>query len=145
MLRDIPCSMVPDPYQTRDEREIMVKLTFILRRLTHLSREEFQAYWYDKHAPLVRKHKETLRIRRYVQTHTVDEPINDTLRQGRGGPEAYDGVAELWWDSMQDLSEAMVTPEGLEAGQQLLEDEQKFIDLAQSPLWISTERTIIES
>lgn len=123
----------------------MVKLTFTLRRLPGMSREEFQTYWYEKHAPLVRKHRDSLRIRRYVQAHTTEEPTNDALREGRGGPEAYDGVAELWWDSMEDLREAMASPEGIEAGRQLLEDEQKFIDLAQSPLWISNERPIIES
>ena len=50
----------------------MVKLVFCLRRLPHLSLAEFQEYWLQKHGPLVRSHAETLRIRRYVQTHTLD-------------------------------------------------------------------------
>ena len=41
----------------------MVKLTFTLRRLPHLSREEFQRYWREQHAPLVEKHREVLGIR----------------------------------------------------------------------------------
>ncbi|HBQ49001.1 MAG TPA: EthD family reductase, partial [Hyphomonas atlantica] len=48
----------------------MIKLTFCLRRLPHLSREEFQVYWREKHAPLVAKHAEVLGILRYVQNHT---------------------------------------------------------------------------
>ena len=38
----------------------MIKLTFCLRRLPHLSREEFQAYWRETHAPLVAERAEVL-------------------------------------------------------------------------------------
>ncbi len=55
------------------------------------------------HAPLVAKHAEVLRIRRYVQCHALTTPFNDAIRASRGAPEMYDGVAELWWDSLDDL------------------------------------------
>jgi uncharacterized protein (TIGR02118 family) len=121
----------------------VIKLVFCLRRLPHLSREEFQTYWYERHAPLVRSHAATLGIRRYVQTHTLDHPVNDALRASRGGPEAYDGVAELWWDDAEALAAATTTPEGRAAGLALLEDERRFIDLARSPLFVATERPIV--
>lgn len=122
----------------------MIKLVFCLRRQPHLSLAEFQEYWLQKHAPLVRSHAKALGIRRYVQTHTTD---NAQLQQGiathRGAPECYDGVAELWWDDMASFVAASATPEGRAAGQELLEDERKFIDHARSPLWISEEHEII--
>ena len=121
----------------------MIKLSFCLRRLPHLSREEFQRYWYDTHGPLVRKHAAALRIQRYVQTHTLLGDAADSLRASRGGPPAYDGVAELWWNSEQDVAAATSSPEGMEAGRILLEDERKFIDLANSPLFWAREREII--
>jgi uncharacterized protein (TIGR02118 family) len=121
----------------------MIKLSFCLRRLPHLSREEFQRYWFDTHAPLVRKHSEALRIRRYVQTHTLLGDAADSLRATRGGPAGYDGVAELWWDSEEDIAAALTAPGGSEAGRILLEDERKFIDLANSPLFWAREREII--
>ena len=121
----------------------MIKLVYCLRRLPELSREQFQQYWFDKHAPLVRKNGETLRIRRYVQVHSLDDPMNEALRGGRGGPEPYDGVAELWWDSVEDLQEAMESPAGQVAALELLEDEKTFIDLSKSPLWIARERPVI--
>jgi len=34
----------------------MLHLIFYLRRLPHLSREEFQHYWREHHAPLERSH-----------------------------------------------------------------------------------------
>jgi uncharacterized protein (TIGR02118 family) len=121
----------------------MLKLVFCLKRLPYLTRAEFQRYWRETHAPLVRSHADVLAIRRYVQLHTVDLPVNEALRAGRGGPEPYDGIAELWWDSAEALAAAVATPAGRAASEALLEDERRFIDLAASPLWIGEERVVI--
>ena len=121
----------------------MVKLVFCLRRLGHLSRQEFQRYWHETHAPLVRRHAAALGIRRYVQVHTVDHELNDALQASRGAPEPYDGVAELWWGSAEDLAAAMASTDGREAATALHEDEQRFIDHARSPIWIAEERPVI--
>src|SRR5439155_34562 len=83
-----------------------------LRRSSHLSRAEFQRYWREMHGPLVRRHAASLRIRRYVQLHTLEDALNDALRGTRGGPEAYDGVAELWWESREALAAAIATTDG---------------------------------
>jgi uncharacterized protein (TIGR02118 family) len=122
----------------------MVKLVFCARRLPHLSREEFQRYWRETHGPLVRRHAPVLRIRRYVQLHTLDHPVQDGLRASRGGPEPYDGVAELWWTSLEDLLAAQSDPAGRRAGRELLEDERRFIDLARSPLFVGEEHPVVE-
>lgn len=121
----------------------MVKLVFCVRRLPHLSREEFQTYWRERHAPLVREAAATLAIRRYVQVHTLDSPLNERLRSGRGAPEEYDGVAELWFDSVEALAAAGGTPDGRAAGRRLAEDERRFIDLARSPLWLAHDHEVV--
>ncbi len=100
----------------------MIKLIFCVRRLPHLSRADFQRYWRETHGPLVRRHAAILRIRRYVQVHTLDDSLNDALRQSRGGPEGFDGVAELWWNSREDLQAATQTEAGRRAGLELLEE-----------------------
>ncbi len=121
----------------------MIKLVFCLRRLPALSREEFQRYWRERHAPLVASHADALGIRRYVQVHTVDHPMNEAARAGRGGPEPYDGVAELWYDSLDALAAAVGTDAGRAAAQELLDDERRFIDLASSPLFFAVEHPIV--
>ena len=121
----------------------MIKLTFCLVRIPALSREQFQDYWLNKHAPLVKSHREVLGIRRYVQLHSADPSLSTDLRLSRGGPEQYDGVAQLWWDSFEDLARRLAEPRAIEAGRQLLEDERKFIDLARSPLWWGEEKVIV--
>jgi len=121
----------------------VVKLVFALRRLPHLSREEFQRYWREVHAPLVRKHAETLGIRRYVQTHTLETPLNQATAASRSAPEEYDGVAELWWDSLESYAQSASSTEGRQAAIELLEDERRFIDHARSPLWLNEENPVV--
>ena len=122
----------------------MVKLVFCLRRQRHLSREEFQRYWRETHGPLVKARDEVLGMRRYVQVHTVDARASEALRASRGGPEPYDGVAEAWFDSWDALVAAGSTPEGRQAGRELIEDERRFIDLTNSPVWIGEEHPFVE-
>ncbi len=121
----------------------MVKLVFCLTRKDGMSREEFQAYWRDTHAPLVARHAATLGIQRYVQVHTASTPIDDALRTGRGGPEPYDGVAELWWESVTAMAAAATSEAGTAASWELLEDERRFIDLTRSPLFFGEENDVV--
>ena len=97
----------------------MLKLTFCLRRKPGLSLPEFQDYWLNRHGPLVRRLQPALGMARYVQVHRRDDELGLGLAKVRGAPEPYDGVAELWW-----------------------EDEARFIDLANSPLWLNHEQVI---
>jgi uncharacterized protein (TIGR02118 family) len=122
----------------------MLKLVFTLRRREDMTREEFQRYWRDQHAPLVAKHADTLRIKRYVQVHARDTDLDEAVSAQRGTPlRHFDGVAELWWESMDDLMAAYGSEEGQAASQELLEDERRFIDLASSPLWLGEENVVV--
>ena len=117
----------------------MIRLVYVLRRLPNLSRQEFQTYWRNTHGPLVAKHSTAMRVRRYVQTHTLDDPINDLLQAPRGTAEPYDGVAELWWNHENEVAEGVGSPEGLKAAEELLEDVKKFIDFSRSSIYWGTE------
>ncbi|HYA36095.1 MAG TPA: EthD domain-containing protein [Candidatus Binataceae bacterium] len=118
----------------------MIRLTFVLRRKPGMSLAQFQQYWRDNHGPLVAKHSTALNILRYVQVHTIEDPVNDGLAASRGKMEKpYDGVAELWWTSRDALVANLNTPAAQAAGQELVEDEAKFIDLPNSPLWLAYE------
>jgi uncharacterized protein (TIGR02118 family) len=122
----------------------MIKIVFCLRRLPSLSPDEFYRYWLQNHGPLVRSHAATLRIRRYTQGHTFCDPRVDPAVDARGCRlPPYDGVAELWWDSVEDLVEASSSGVGLQAGMALLEDERRFIDLPNSSLFFVREHEIV--
>ena len=124
----------------------MIKLVFSLRRLPAKTREEFQSYWRENHAPLVSRHAEALRIRRYVQTHARSSELAAAQSAARSSePDGYDGQAELWWDSLDDIAAALSTTPGQQAALELLEDERRFIDLEHSPLWIGEEFAVVDS
>lgn len=63
-----------------------------------------------------------------MQHHTLDTPLNEGLRTSRGMIPEYDGVIEVWFESEEDLVEAMSSPEGQKISAVLLEDESNFID-----------------
>jgi uncharacterized protein (TIGR02118 family) len=124
----------------------MIKLVFTLRRREDMTREEFQRYWREQHAPLVKRHADALQIRRYVQVHARDTDLDQPVAGARGSePRFYDGVAELWWDSLEELVAAFSSDAGQAAGQELLEDEQRFIDLPRSPLWFGEENHVFDA
>lgn len=126
----------------------MIRITFCLTRKEHLSQEEFQDYWLNTHAPLVKSVASALRIKKYVQLHSRDVAETEAARVSRAGslaeaPAIYDGVAELWWESLEELRAALASDEGQRAGVLLLKDEARFIDFARSPLWYGEEKVII--
>jgi uncharacterized protein (TIGR02118 family) len=122
----------------------VIKIVFCLRRLPTLSPDEFYRYWLESHGPLVRSHAATLRIRRYTQGHTFTDPRTQPAVDARGcqGP-SYDGVAEVYWDSVEDLVEATGTPEGRAAGRALLADERTFIDLPHCAMFYVDEHEVV--
>jgi uncharacterized protein (TIGR02118 family) len=120
----------------------MVKLMFCVVRRSDVAEPEFHRYWREEHGPLVISHAATLRIARYVQSHTAQPSLNLALAATRGAPSAYDGVAELWFEDLDALG-AAATPAGAAAAAALLEDERRFIDHARSPLFLTEELAVI--
>ncbi|MGB7053601.1 MAG: EthD domain-containing protein [Acidimicrobiales bacterium] len=120
---------------------MIVKLVFCVRRKPELTREEFQRYWLDEHGPLVRSLREAQPgLRRYVQSHTIEIPASELARASRGTAEPYDGITEVWIDD--ESLESEPTPEFIEAGMRLLDDESTFVDFANSSVFFTIEREI---
>jgi uncharacterized protein (TIGR02118 family) len=123
----------------------MIKLTFCLRKLPGISGDEFRRVWLEEHGPLVRRHAEILCIRRYVQVHAVESDAVQAIRAARSTQETpYDGTAELWFDRIENLLETRETPAGRAAGQEIMEDEKRFIDLARSTMMFGEEHPFVE-
>jgi uncharacterized protein (TIGR02118 family) len=119
-----------------------IKVVYCLRRKPGVSREEFQRYWLGEHGPKVTAVAAAIGMRRYVQSHTLETPLNAAVAASRGGLEAYDGVMEGWWDSEEDVAAALSSPEGQAAARGLLEDEAQFIDFARSPIFFTHEHVM---
>ena len=82
----------------------MVKIVWLLKRAPHLSQEAFERWWLDQHVPIARA---APRLRRYV----VNVPRRPDALAGKPATECeWDGVAEQWFDSEDDLNAAYSRP-----------------------------------
>jgi uncharacterized protein (TIGR02118 family) len=79
-----------------------VKLIALLKARPGLGREEFARRWLDGHAPLTLRFKN---LKGYRINVAIDE------YQEIEGELPYDGTAELWWDSLEDMQEDFGSPE----------------------------------
>jgi uncharacterized protein (TIGR02118 family) len=109
----------------------MVKMIATLKRKPGMTRKEFSDYWRYHHAPLVQSVPEFARyLRKYVQNHVASD-LGPT-----GSASEFDGVAELWFDSAEDLAAAF-------AGERYLEivrpDELKFLDFDATIVCVTEE------
>ena len=85
----------------------MVKLIAFLKRKSDMTMDEFKVRWVEEHTkisaqlPNVRGY--------YINIATPQQPD--------GGEALYDGTAELWWDSIEDMEASFKTEIGILAGQ----------------------------
>ena len=121
----------------------MIKLVYCVKKRPDLSDEEFHEYWLNQHGPLVSRLAPSMDVKRYVQSHTMSLELHDMVKATRELGDIYDGIAELWWESLDAFIDAYSSPEGMEADAALREDEAKFIDFAASCIFFTEEHTIV--
>ena len=79
-----------------------VKLIALLKAKPGMDRAEFEKRWVFGHAPLTLKLKN---LKRYRINVAIDE------YQEIKGELPFDGTAELWWDSLEEMNEDFASPE----------------------------------
>lgn len=122
----------------------MIKLVYVIVRRSELSAAQFRDYWLNRHGPLVAAQAGPLKLRKYVQSHPLDDPGSEAMRAVRGMRGPADGVTEVWWDSLEDFQSVYATPEGAESGRILAEDEATFIDFEKSAVFLTEEHEIFD-
>ena len=106
-----------------------VHLIALLWRKYGLSVEEFQSHWREHHGPLAAR---VPGLRRYVQDHPLPE-----LYGGRNAP-LCDGVAEAWFDSLEDLQRSTDMPEV----KAVRADEPNFMDVSKLVFLLTEDHEI---
>ena len=84
-----------------------IKVIALLKAKPGMSRADFEKRWVGEHAPLNLKFKN-------LKGYRVNIALEDY--QDIEGELPYDGTAELWWDSIEEMEEDFATPEGVAAG-----------------------------
>lgn len=104
----------------------MIKAIYFIKRKPGMSLAAFREYWLTDHAVLVVK---VPGLVKYVQSHTNDpgyrkhEPI-------------YDGIAELWYENLDDMRKTANTP----ISNETLADDEKFLDMSKFAFILTKER-----
>lgn len=114
--------------KAQGETAPMVKLVFLLHRRPGMALDDFSRYWREEHGLIGAAMPG---VRRYVQNHATQ-----TLD---GSPLPCDGFAEMWFDDMESLQNALVSP----AGQAAMADSEKFLDVARIQTFVVEEATIV--
>ncbi|HEX7096919.1 MAG TPA: EthD domain-containing protein [Acidimicrobiales bacterium] len=103
-----------------------VKAFTFVRRKPGMEPEEFHRYWRDVHAariagtPALRRH-----VRRYELNHRLAEDYQRDREQGEVADTGFDGVAVLWFDSVEAFDAWRAEPAVAEL---TVEDMPKFCD-----------------
>ena len=120
----------------------MIKFVMCLTRHPDMSREAFLDYWENKHAPFLMSNSATIGANRYIQSHTLNSPMNEGLQASRGMLPAFDGIAEVWFESEEALIAGMSSPEGQKLAAALQADECNFIDHSKSSAFLVQEHEL---
>ena len=121
----------------------MIKMVYCITKRKDVKSEDFYRYWLEEHGPLVKSVAKDLNAVRYVQSHTILPSINQLLMESRDKlQEPYDGITEVWWNSPEELQEALQSPEGQEAAARLQEDEARFADFSRCRVFMTQEHEI---
>jgi len=111
----------------------MIKLIVAVKRNRAMSPADFHTYWRTTHADKVRALPATRRyVRRYVQAHTLESEY-------AAAEPAFDGTAELWFDSVADKDAFYSDPQYLAT---VRPDELVFADLMTSQFFVTEEEDV---
>lgn len=107
-----------------------VKLIALLKAAPGMSREQFSRRWIDGHAPFVLRFQH---LKGYRINLAIDE------YQEIEGELPYDGTAELWWDSLEEMREDFDSP----AAEATVADVNEFV--AYQTLIVTRETVVLDS
>lgn len=123
----------------------MFKITYCMRRLPNLSRQEFQDYYRKVHTrSLTPQDVAWLGMRRYVQLHAYSSEECAEVDDGRGGEESFDAIAEIWLDDQEAFRTRWLSAKGQEIMRRSMEDEERFIDWTRSVHTCSRELVFMD-
>lgn len=107
-----------------------------LKKRSEMSVEAFQNHWRTVHAGLVKNNPATLKyVRKYIQCHTMPAEY-------RQGDVAFDGTAELWFDTVQDKDAFFSHPDYLK---DIQPDESRFADMTQTVFFVTEEDVVLDN
>ncbi|KAK1044098.1 hypothetical protein LTR33_015338 [Friedmanniomyces endolithicus] len=116
-----------------------LKISLFLKKQPHVSDEFFHKHWETQHVDVAMRNKTFLaKARKYNQVHITPELREQAAAFGIPVMD-YDGIAEVWVDSLEDWNEVVADPAFVK---EVGADEQLFI-LAPIHVQLSYDRLVI--
>jgi len=100
--------------------------------------------WLNDHGPLVTSFAKDVRAAKYIQSHTIAPEFNAAVVKSRGFAAPLDGITEVWWKSLDDLTAGSGTAAGTNASTKLIEDERRFVEMSRSRCFLTKEHVIFD-
>ncbi|KAJ3558504.1 hypothetical protein NM688_g887 [Phlebia brevispora] len=109
----------------------------LLKRRPDMTREQFSEYWNTNHARIFMSFKAVKdHIVRYNQFHVLS-PAADMIASAGFSVPAFDGAAEFWVDSMEDMLAFIGSEDFKTLG---AADEEKFMDRTATQILVGEDR-----
>jgi uncharacterized protein (TIGR02118 family) len=112
------------------EPAIMIKLIYCITKKAGMTDEQFVNYWRNVHAPLGAR---IPGVRKFVQSRRIN--VAGDKNQGD-----FDGMVELWFDSVEALLAARQSPEWKAS----TADEVNFVQLTKVAYFVSEEHVVFD-
>lgn len=103
----------------------MIKMIAFVKKKPHLTREEFIQLWVEEHTRL----SKILGMKGYRINIALEPQPGDNVPP-------YDGTAEIWWESLEQMQAALSSPENEIAGK----DTGRFCEVLQ---FVYTEEFVV--
>ncbi|KAF2492443.1 hypothetical protein BU16DRAFT_515406 [Lophium mytilinum] len=99
-------------YETEENYQPCIKLSFFFSKLPHVSYEHFHKHYAHVHADLTVASKDfnVCKIQRYVQTHQTPEMKEKVKSLGMDLLD-YDGCSQIWVKSWDDWEKFFTSPQ----------------------------------
>ena len=110
----------------------MIKGIATAARRADFEEAAFHQYWKTTHGPLALQMDN---LRRYVQSHRLTQPLPGFEQV------PYDGVAEIWFDTLDELLNLPQNPQYQQGAQA---DEPNFVDMSKLAFMATHEHVVIE-
>ncbi len=110
----------------------MYKLLRFVKRRPDLTQEQFKEYWLNRHVELERWNVENTPMVKIEALFATGEMV--------GGKEPpFDGLAELWFETLEDMRAVMSS----DVPARMLKDEENFVDTSAEIVRVVTEAYVV--
>ncbi len=116
----------------------MIRYMSCMRKLEHLSADEFRRFWRDpSFDDLIERLVSLVKPMRFSKSLVLHVEANTQIMHERGTDEPFDGIIEYWWENAAQVMEVVDTPQAAELLDQIHLYKSQFVDFSRSSIFFT--------